>query len=83
MRPALNETTELIGRRYTGVKVTFYRYPLGKNLRSDKRYTKEIRDHIGYDVDLAFSEGAPNRGVACAIRIAKAFDEFYVFFWSS
>jgi len=79
---ACREAAELVEKGFTGVKMTFSWFKgFGDNLKEDIRYVKLIRDAIGYGIDLAISENAPNRGVAKAIRIARALEEYDLLFW--
>lgn len=76
------EATELVERGYTAMKISFARFlGFGENLREDMKFVGEIKDAIGYDVDLAISDSAPPRSVSKAISMARRLEEYDLLFW--
>lgn len=76
------EAVELVEKGFTAIKMSFAKFPsFGENLREDMKYVKEIRDAIGYDIDLMISDQAPPRSVSKAIKMARKLEEYDLLFW--
>jgi len=81
-KEACKEAVELIEKGFTAIKMSFGRFVnFGDNLREDIKYVKEIRDSIGYDIDLMMSDRAPPRSLPKAISIARRLEEYDLVFW--
>jgi len=79
---ACREAVQAIDNGFTAIKVSFASFAhFGNNLREDMKYVKEIRDAIGYDVELMISDDQPPRSVSKAIMIARKLEEYDLTFW--
>jgi D-galactarolactone cycloisomerase len=81
-KEAIKEAVELIEKGFTAIKMSFTAFlNFGENLREDIKYVKEIRDAIGYDIDLMISDYAPPRSASKAISMARKLEEYDLVFW--
>ena len=59
-KEGIDDAVRQIEKGFTAVKMSFTKFPnFGEKLSEDMKYVKEIRDAIGYDVDLMISDFAP------------------------
>jgi L-alanine-DL-glutamate epimerase-like enolase superfamily enzyme len=82
IKEGCKEAVNFIEKGFTAVKISFSSFPnFGQSLNEDIKYVKEIRDAIGYDVDLMISDRGPPRSVSKAISIAKKLEVYNPLFW--